>query len=150
MVYVDTRTLGCFGNGRKRRNMKIIIEAIPHEEQRLGQPGDWYYDPDGTLRIRVTDLGDWRYNFLLARHELDEAMLCKLAGISVEEVDSFDSRPESEAQDDPDSFSGYPGASYQNQHNDALAAEWVMSRLLEVDWQKYGKSFMPYWETRNA
>lgn len=127
---------------------KIVIEVIPHQKQRLGQPGDWFFDHSGNLTVRVTDLGDWRYNFLLARHEMDEAILCKLAGISTEEVDSYDSRPESKS-DDPDSFSGYPGASYQNQHNDALASEWQMSRLLGVDWQEYGKAFEPFWDVRN-
>jgi len=126
---------------------RIIIEVIPHTEQRLGQPGDWYTAADGTRVVRVSDLGDWRFNYLLARHEMDEMMLCQHAGISVEAVDGYDSRPEAK-DDDPDSFSGYPGAPYQEQHNDAMAAEWVMSRLLNVAWQKYGEAFEKLWQRR--
>jgi len=76
-------------------------------------------------------------NFLFARHELDEAMLCKAAGITTEMVDADELKASKD--DNPDSFSGYPGSCYQEQHNDALAAEWVMSRLLDVDWSEYGK-----------
>ena len=118
--------------------MKITLEVIPPEQQRLGALGDWYFTPEGDLVVRISDLGDWRYNFLAARHEMDEAMLCKLAGITTEMVDE-DQKSAAET-DDPDSFSGYPGARLQNQHNDALASEWQMSRLLGVDWQKYGEA----------
>ena len=46
------------------------------------------FDAEGNLTIRVSDMGDWRYNFLLARHEMDEAILCKHAGITTEMVDA--------------------------------------------------------------
>lgn len=118
--------------------MKITIETIPHEQQRLGVIGDWYFEPNGDLVVKVSDLGDWRYNFLVGRHEMDEALLCKLTGITTEMVD--EDQAAALPTDDPDSFSGYPGARLQNQHNDALAAEWIMSRLLGVDWKKYGEA----------
>jgi hypothetical protein len=119
---------------------KITIEFIPHSEQRLPDSlgGDWYFDSDGNLVIRCSDMQDWRYNYLLARHEMDEAILCKHSGITTEMVDKDDFNSYS---NDPDSFSGYPDCCYQNQHNDALAAEWIMSRLLNVDWKEYGKAF---------
>ena len=120
---------------------KITIEFIPHSEQRLPGciGGDWYFDPGGNLVVKVSDMNDWRYNFLVARHEMDEAILCKNAGITTEMVDAdeLNAKP----TDDPDSFSGYPNSCYQNQHNDALAAEWVMSRLLGVIWEEYSKAF---------
>ena len=116
--------------------MKITIEVIEHKDQRLGVIGDWYFEPNGDLVVRVSDLGDWKYNFLVGRHEMDEAILCKHAGITTEMVD--EDQANAKDSDDPDSFSGYPGARLQNQHNDALSAEWVMSRLLGVDWKSYG------------
>ena len=118
--------------------MKITLEVIPHEQQRLHAIGDWYFELNGDLVVRVSDLGDWRYNFLVARHEMDEAILCMKDGITTQMVD--DDQKKALPTDDPDSFSGYPGACLQNQHNDALSAEWVMSRLLNVDWIEYGKA----------
>ena len=117
--------------------MRIVIETIPHSQQRLGAVGDWYFDRNSdTLHIKVSDLGDLRYNFLFARHEMDEAMLCMFRGITTEMVD--EDQLNAQPTDDPDSFSGYPGARVQDSHNDALAAEWVMSRLLGVEWKEYG------------
>lgn len=116
--------------------MRITIEVIPHAEQRLKNqgPGDWFWEGDD-LVIRVSKMGDWRFEYLYARHEMDEAILCRHAGITTEEVDQHVA--ETNGEGDPDSLSGYPGASYQQQHNDALAAEWQMSRLLDVIWDEY-------------
>lgn len=127
---------------------KIVIEVIPHGYHRLPNSlgGDWFFDASGNLTVRVSDMGDWRYNFLLARHELDEAMLCLAAGITTEMVDADEAK--STANDNPDSFSGYPGSCYQQQHNDALAGEWLMSRLLGVDWTKYAESFQALHEEK--
>jgi len=120
---------------------KITLEVIPHSQQRLpgSLGGDWQFDLDGNLIIRVSDMGDWRFNFLTARHEMDEAVLCAFAGITTEMVDADELKASDD--DDPDSFSGYPGSCYQQQHNDALAAEWIMARALDVDWEDYADAF---------
>jgi hypothetical protein len=124
------------------RNMPLTINirTIPHEEQRFGCIGDWFFttgdDGDEILEIRTSAIGDWRMEFLVARHELDEAMLCKAAGISTKMVDDDEKNAQPDA--DPDSFSGYGDDWLQFQHNDALAAEWVMARLLGIDWKIYG------------
>jgi hypothetical protein len=133
---------------------KITIEFIPDDQHRVWKgnklgPGDWYFDEKGDLVVPCTDLGNDYYNFLLGRHEMDEAMLCKKNGIPVEELDDSDTAEGSDA-DDPDSFSGYRGARFQPQHNDALASEWQMSRLLDVDWVEYGKAFNKFWDAREA
>ncbi len=122
--------------------MKIILESILPEQAPLGEPGDWRWIGDD-LVIRCVDLGDWRYNFLLQRHEMDEAILCKLAGITTAQVDldQVYAMEHPDLENNPDSFSGYPGSVLQNQHNDALASEWQMSRLLGVDWAEYAKAY---------
>jgi hypothetical protein len=68
--------------------MKVIIEEIPHKEQRYNTVGDWQYHDD-TLQIKVSK-SDPRSTILVAIHELIEAVLCLDAGISAEEVDEFD------------------------------------------------------------
>lgn len=121
--------------------MKITLEVIPHKDQRLGAIGDWYFTSENDLVIHCSDLGDWRYNFLVLRHEMDEAMLCRHVGITTEMVDARCRESKRlHRKSDPDSFSGYPGAVHQIYHNDALAAEWIMSRLLGVDWVAYGEA----------
>lgn len=116
--------------------MKITIETIPHSQQRYNTCGDWQFDSQGNLNIRVSEMGDPRMNFLVARHELDEAMLCWFGGISQEEVDAYDfSHPAAGG----DCFSDNLDAPYAQEHNNALAAEWQMARLLGVNWEGYIK-----------
>lgn len=115
--------------------MKITLEVVPHNQQRLGMIGDWFFEGED-LVVRVTDLGDWRFNFLIARHEMDEAILCKHHGVTAKQVDEYDlDNPHNGSSN----FADNPFAPYYTEHNDALAAEWIMSRLLNVDWMEYEK-----------
>jgi len=72
--------------------MKIVIETIPHNDHRYDTVGDWYYDKDEVLQIRVSNLYDWRKEALIAVHELVEALMCKSSGVSQWQVDSFDKK----------------------------------------------------------
>jgi hypothetical protein len=122
--------------------MRIILETIPASEARLGEPGDWKFEGDDLI-IRCVDLKDYYFNFLLLRHEMDEAVLCRYGGITTEDVDKDQifSQQHPELENNPDSFSGYPGSVLQNQHNDALASEWQMSRLLDINWSEYADAY---------
>jgi len=132
--------------------MKITIEIVKLSEQRKfhGKPilGDWFFNEESNeLHIKMVDLGDWRYNFLYARHETDEAFLCKAAGISTKTVDEFCDLPETDprvGEGNPDSLSGYGEAPYQVQHNDALVAEWIMAKNLGIDWRAYGEAVQKF------
>jgi hypothetical protein len=69
--------------------MKVIIETIPHQDQRYNTVGDWRWHGD-ILMISVSQLGNWKYEAAIAYHELREALHCKHLGISQEAVDAFD------------------------------------------------------------
>lgn len=114
--------------------MNITITTIPHSQQRYDTCGDWQFDEQGNLHIRVSDVGDPKMNFLIARHELDEAILCHFNGVTSKQVDEYDfTHPEAGS----DNFSANLDAPYHRFHCDALAAEWVMARLLDVNWEDY-------------
>lgn len=70
--------------------MKITIETIPYDQQRYPTVGDWTFDKEGNLLIRVSGMGDWRKEALVAVHELVEVLICKQRGITQEQVDKFD------------------------------------------------------------
>ena len=127
--------------------MNITIKVVPVEQQRLfrGKPiiGDWFFEGDD-LTIQMCDLGDWRYNYLYACHEQDEAFFCKHAGITTKQVDDWCNEEHTDSEHNPDSFSGYGSAPYQFQHNDALAIEWIRARLLNVDWREYGAAVQKF------
>lgn len=119
--------------------MKIVIETIPHDQQRYPTVGDWFYEPDGTLHIKVSELVDWRKEACVAIHELAEVLMCKWAGVSQEAVDEFDKKYEAERPaDDVSSEPGDdPKAPYARQHCVATGIERILAAELELSWGQY-------------
>jgi len=114
--------------------MKIVIETIPHFEQRYVTCGDYWLDAEGVLQVRVSDLGDVRLEFLVALHELVEVTLCDLRGIAEPDIKAFDeANPEAE---DPGSL---PDAPYRKEHLFAEAVEKWVATEMGVDWNDYGR-----------
>lgn len=138
--------------------MRIIIETIPHDQQRYTTVGDWFYTEEwdrpkgtemgpsklwikvGVLNIRVSQLSDWRREMLVAIHELVEVTLCKDRGISQEDVDNFDQGfEESRASDDFSEPGDQPDAPYVKQHCIATGIERLLAAELGVNWTEYEK-----------
>lgn len=132
--------------------MKILIETIPHSEQRYPTVGDWQWktvdqlglvkpstidSSEPVLHIKVSQMSDWRYEVLVGLHEAIEAILCKQASVTEQEVDAFDFNF-SLAH-----FEGEPGddqhAPYHTQHMDATMIETFVADKLHVDWAEYEK-----------
>ena len=108
--------------------MRIIIETIPHEQQRYPTVGDWFYDPSGDLVIRVSQMPDERYGLLVALHELVEAQLCLDRGITQEQVDAYDIEFERNRPPGNDSEPGdCMAAPYHNEHCFATGIERLMA-----------------------
>lgn len=142
--------------------MKIIIRTIPHDAQRYDTCGDWLVDKDHNgdpyMMISVSDLGDWRKEFLIGIHEMVETALCLHDGVDEESVSAFDvayeakrrfqlTGAEPSAEWDPritpDSEPGdHPDAPYQRQHGLATAVERMMAPLLGVKWAEYEDSVL--------
>jgi hypothetical protein len=117
--------------------MKFSIEVIPHKDQRYETAGDWFWTGDN-LTIKVSDMGDWRYNATVAVHELIEALLCKHDGISQDAVDEFDIDFEkNRTQDDTSEPGDDPAAPYHRQHCLATSVERMLIAELQVPWQIY-------------
>ena len=76
--------------------MDIRIKVVPHKSHRYETVGDWFFDKKGNLEIRVSDMGNWKYECLVAFHEMIEVLLCKDRKISQKSVDSFDTKFEKE------------------------------------------------------
>lgn len=115
--------------------MKVLIETVPHNEQRYDTVGDWWIDVEGNWHIRVSRSSDWRYEFLVAFHELIEMALCQKAGINQDDVTAFDLNHALEDRHGEPGDS--PDAPYHEQHMMATDAESVMAERLEVDWDAY-------------
>lgn len=130
--------------------MKILINTIPHSEQRYNTPGDWQFytgelnwnaarirvEGNDSLKIRVSALGDWKMEFLLAMHETIEAALCRAAGITAEQVDTFDFNWK-KTSDGPDEPGDDPTAPYHSEHVIATSIERELAAALCVNWDDY-------------
>ncbi|MCB9816041.1 hypothetical protein H6786_01475 [Candidatus Nomurabacteria bacterium] len=127
-AYWDQRYVGQY------KPRKTVEKEIKHWWQRYNTVGDYYYTMFGTLVILVSDLGDWRYNYVIKYHEKTEVPQAWHAGITFREVDEFDLAYEakrapgdtSEAGDDPD-------CPYYAFHQDAMEKERDLTRRLDVD-----------------
>jgi hypothetical protein len=117
---------------------QIDLRVIPESQQRYDTAGDWLW-AGNTLHIRISrEMADQdiRYGMLLFVHELVEALLCRAAGISTAQVDSFDiSHPQAEEP------GADPRAPYHRQHMAAEAVERELARHLKVNWNNYLSRF---------
>lgn len=125
--------------------MRIIIDTIPHKDQRYDTVGDWVFSKKGDLVITVSQMKDWRHEVLVAFHELVEAFLCKYNGIDEARVSAFDRAYEELRKKYPVILgTSEPGdivtAPYHEQHIAATALEKEFARFLEVIWSKYEKA----------
>lgn len=104
----------------------------------------------GSLEMRISELGNTRYEMLVAMHELTEALSCLFAGITTKQVDRFDFpwRPHGlygEPGDDPK-------APYHTQHDAGIVVERFLAHEWEVDWEQYGEAMrnLPTWRKRTG
>src|SRR2546426_684428 len=116
----------------------IHIKTIPEEEHRYPTTGDWWFNPDGSLDVVVTDFGRPDHEFLVAFHELVEVWLCRKRGITTEAVDAFDMEYEQNRKEGDVSEPGDdPRAPYYHEHQFASGMERLMAAELGIDWQEY-------------
>lgn len=121
--------------------MRVLIETIAHAQQRYPTVGDYVRDADGTLHIFVSDLGNWKYELLVALHELIEAGLCQEAGVTFAAIDAFDlAWPHPQTPASAEEPGEDPAAPYHRQHRVASAIEQLMAERLNVDWTDYNRA----------
>jgi hypothetical protein len=121
----------------------IKIEVIPHKKQAYETIGNYTFDADGDILIEVSDMGDWRYNMLVAFHELAEVLQVKFKGIRDEDIVAFDKNFELNRQPGNDEEPGdQPNALYHKEHVFAECLERLLARELGVNWKEYTEKVM--------
>ena len=112
--------------------LKISIRTVPHERQRYDTAGDYFLGPDSWVCIQVSDLGNWKKEFLVAVHELIEFGLVLNKGISIQEIDLWDIKFDGEGEPGDD-----PKSPYHHEHIYATTVERDLACELGVDWEEY-------------
>lgn len=121
--------------------MNINIKVIPHFEQRYETPGDYWIDKKDVVQVRISELGNWRYEMLIAVHELVELLICKYQDISIAQIDKFDKEFEEDRKKGMYKVEDEPGdhinAPYRVAHFIATTVERFLASFLGVDWNDY-------------
>ena len=117
--------------------MRIVIESIPHDQQRYPTVGDWQFEEDGTLRVYVSHTTP-DFDFLVGIHEAVEAWLCRKQGITDDDVTAFDEAYEAARKDGDTSEPGdQPDAPYRREHRFASSVERRRALEMHIDWIEY-------------
>jgi hypothetical protein len=115
--------------------MNIVVNVIPHQQQRYDTCGDWRIDSNtDTLVINISFLGDWKMEACLTLHEYVEAIRCMADRIDQNVVDQWDFNFTGKGEPGDD-----PKCPYHRQHLEATKAEHSLARQLGVDWALYDK-----------
>jgi hypothetical protein len=112
--------------------MRIVVETLPGDHQRYPTAGDYWRDADGTIQVRVSEMGNEQYELLVALHEIIEFMLCDARGISEADITSFDMRHLH--LDEPGE---HPDAPYRKEHAFAEAVERLLAHEFGITWDEY-------------
>lgn len=119
--------------------LHINIKTVPDKKQRYNTVGDYLEYKNGKLVIYVSDMQNWRYEMLVAIHELVEKSLCKARGICDSEITAFDKQYEKQRRrgisDEPGDD---PSAPYHREHRFATKIEKLVAKELGINWEEYG------------
>lgn len=119
--------------------LNIEIKTIPDGEQRYNTVGDYWKEGNKEI-VRVSDMDNWKYEILVATHEVVEEALCKARGINDDDITNFDEQYEIERKygviDEPGND---PRAPYYKEHQFATKIEKLFAEELGVDWDEYNK-----------
>jgi hypothetical protein len=115
--------------------MSLIIEikTIPQEQHRYETIGD-YVGHERLRFIQISDMGNAKYEFLIALHEMIEQALCLERGIAEESITKFDKEFKGEGEPGDD-----PSAPYYNEHQFATKVEEMVCKEIGLDWNAYGR-----------
>jgi hypothetical protein len=121
--------------------LDIHIKTIPHKEQRYPTLGDYWRNSEGKQEMRISEMGNDDYAFIIAIHEMIEWYLTEKRGIKEEDIKAFDEMFEKEFSQGlhPEAFQPGldPRAPYIKEHAFAVSIEKQLAKELGIKWEKY-------------
>lgn len=113
--------------------MKITGKDVAPGAMRYKTVGDWQAS-DELLEVQVLHTEDWRASAALFLHEYIEAMLCRSAGISTDQVDAWDTGPGAKQSTEPGDA---PNCPYREHHRFAENLERLFVAQLGLTWREH-------------
>ena len=131
--------------------MDYRVYSLKHSSQDYPTVGDWKVRQGKLREIKVSDMINQDFVFLVGLHEQIEAWLCLKKGIKQITVDAFDKAYEVAREKGIKAPCGCkptrtsePGhdrdAPYFDEHKFAEKIERLMAKELGVDWDEYNKT----------
>ena len=118
--------------------MNISIQVVAESDHRpCASGGDWFFDEDGDLQVRVSKMSNWRRETILALHEVCEAVLCKHNGVLQEQVDRYDAEYMKRSPETFMNAGDSPQAPYAREHGFASSVERLMATEMDTNWSDY-------------
>lgn len=123
--------------------MPLIIEikTQPHPHHRYPTLGD-YVGHERLRFIQVSEMGNCKYEFLIALHELIEQALQIERGIPEEAITKFDKEFKGEGEPGDDK-----SAPYYKEHQFATKIEKLVCEELGLDWNAYERYLNEFLES---
>lgn len=119
----------------------VHIKTIPHKEHRYPTLGDYWRTNDGKQEMRISEMGNDDYAFLIAVHEMIEWYLTEKRGIKEEDIKAFDEKFEAERlqglHTEKEEAGFDPRAPYVKEHTFATNIEKQIAQELGVSWDTY-------------
>lgn len=119
---------------------KII--RMPISEQRFTTLGDWWESDAGNFAIAISEMPDWRHEFLVLIHELTEWAICQAKGVPTADCDAFDAMWEKELGQGLHGLEEEAGfdrrCPYRKGHVWGYRMERFFCFLLGASWKEYG------------
>jgi hypothetical protein len=113
--------------------MRIQIETVPHAQQRYETTGDWWWDPDDTLQMRVSALAE------LAPRRTDRCSRAR-GGAALQGSRCVYGSGRRVRHGSGERI-GWPGddprAPYHREHEFAGCVERLLAHELGIDWNDY-------------
>lgn len=122
--------------------LNIRIVTVKAKDMPYDTVGNYRIEKDGCWVIEVVDVGNWKYEALVAIHEFVEFILIKASGVTIRAIDDFDIQFEIERKaglhgdDEPGDD---PSAPYHLQHGIATVAERAAAAFMGVNWSEYSR-----------
>lgn len=127
---------------------QLRYKVITHSKQRYPTVGDYWKDKsleDG-YQVRVSNMNNDDYHFLVLIHELIELHLVNKRGIMIGDIDAFDKQFEKDREAGLHPIEAEPGddpkAPYRKEHFFATSIERIIAHELGVDWEEYDNTVM--------
>ena len=120
--------------------LKISIGTIQHKSHRYETVGDFW--EKGKRRIvKVSDMANSDYEFMVAMHELIEQHLCLRDGVKECDITAFDIQFEQNRKAGDESEPGdHPDSPYRDQHQFSTKIEKMICEKMGLDWEKYDRT----------